>query len=167
MPRLRWIQLDTSGVDHVAAHPIWLDPECEITTIGGVSPGPIAEFVQFAVLGFAHRLPAVLAARQARRWPSTDERWRDYGPVPVTDATALIIGYGRIGREISRRLHGLGLSVIGISRSGRRGDNDRLAALYDPLRSNQGGADPTELMTPDRLARGHGPRRLRRGRYPR
>ena len=152
MPGLRWIQLDTSGVDHVSGHPIWNDADCEITTIGGVSPGPIAEYVQFAILGFAHRLPAVLAARDRRHWPTNAERWRDYGPSSVAGAAVTVVGYGRIGREIGRRARGLGMSVIGVSRSGRTPDRARLDAYYDGFRP-PGPADDgaTELMTPDRL----------------
>jgi phosphoglycerate dehydrogenase-like enzyme len=152
VPKLRWIQLDTSGVDHLSQHPIWSDERCEITTIGGVSPGPIAEFVQFAVLGYAHRLPAVLDARRTRHWPNPAERWRDYGPAPVVGATAAIVGYGRIGREIGRRLHALGVHVIGVSRSGRVGDAARLDNYYDAFRpADELAADPAELMTPDQL----------------
>jgi phosphoglycerate dehydrogenase-like enzyme len=152
MPRLRWIQLDTSGVEHVARHPIWADPACEITTIGGVSPGPIAEFVQFAVLGSAHRLPAVLAAQVTKHWPTNAERWRDYGPAPVAGATAVIVGYGRIGREIARRLHTLGMHVIGINRSGQARDAVSLDAYYDASRPPGDAPDTTELMMPDRLS---------------
>lgn len=152
MPRLRWVQLDTSGVDHVLAHPVWTDVDCEITTIGGVSPGPIAEFVQFAILGYAHRLPAVLAARETRQWPTHAQRWREYGPAPVTGATVAVVGYGRIGREIARRAHGMGMHVIGVSRSGKAADAARLDANYDAFRpSGATTVDATELMAPDRL----------------
>jgi phosphoglycerate dehydrogenase-like enzyme len=152
MPRLRWVQLDTSGVDHVVGHPIWDDPDCEITTIGGVSPGPIAEFVQFAILGFAHRLPSLLAVRRTRDWPTNAGRWRDYGPAPVAGATVTVVGYGRIGREIGHRARALGLHVIGVSRSGVAADAARLEQWYDPLRRyEQGNGDEVELVAPDRL----------------
>src|SRR5437868_6176881 len=56
---LRWVQLDTSGVDHVRDTELWRS-DLELTTIGGVSPVPLAEYVLFVLLGFAHRLPAML-----------------------------------------------------------------------------------------------------------
>jgi phosphoglycerate dehydrogenase-like enzyme len=155
-PRLRWIQLDSSGVDHISRHPIWFDAACEITTIGGVSPGPIAEFVQFAVLGHAHRLPAILALRETRHWPNNAERWRDYGPASLAGATATIVGYGRIGREIARRLNAFGMHVIGISRSGRAGNSAHLDAHYDAFRPSSETVDATELVTPDRLTEAMG-----------
>src|SRR4051794_31623286 len=48
----RWIQLDTSGVDHLAGQPVW-DSKAAITTLGGVGPVAMAEYVMFSVLGMA------------------------------------------------------------------------------------------------------------------
>lgn len=117
-PRLKWIQLDTSGVDHVRSDPIWHAP-AHITTIGGVSAIPLAEFVIWSILGTAHKLYEMLEVRDSHVWPSPTERWRRMLPAPVRGATLGIVGYGRIGREIGRIAGALGMNVIGLSRTGR------------------------------------------------
>lgn len=117
-PRLRWVQLDTSGVDHVRDTALWRS-DVEITTIGGVSPVPLAEYVLFTILGFAHRLPDMLAVRASRQWPSPERRWQRFLPAALPGATVGIVGYGRIGREIGRLARAHGMSVLGVTRSGR------------------------------------------------
>jgi phosphoglycerate dehydrogenase-like enzyme len=128
-PRLRWIQLDTSGVDHVRDLPVWTAEHIEICTIGGVSPVPLAQYVLFCLLGFAHRLPAMLAVRDSRTWPSTTERWRAFLPAPLDGATLAIIGYGRIGREIGRLARPHNMTVVGVTRTGRRPDPARAGQI--------------------------------------
>jgi phosphoglycerate dehydrogenase-like enzyme len=117
-PALRCVQLDTSGVDHVRDTALWRSP-VPITTLGGVSPVPLAEYVLFAILGFAHRLPAMLEVRAARTWPTPSARWDRFLPATLRGATVGIVGYGRIGCEIGRQLGGHGMHVIGVTRSGR------------------------------------------------
>lgn len=142
--RLRWVQLDTSGVDHLRKHPIWAS-DIPITTIGGISPVPLAEYVMWAVLGSAHRLPALLEIREQRRWPSPAQRWQHLMPAPVRGATIGIIGYGRIGRELSRLADSFGMHVLGLSRTAGQA---RRGAQYGTPSSNPVNA---ELLGPDRL----------------
>ncbi|WP_054009849.1 D-2-hydroxyacid dehydrogenase [Arthrobacter sp. ERGS1:01] len=150
-PRLRWIQLDTSGVDHLRGTPAW-NSVVDITTIGGISPVPLAEYVIWSILGTAHRLPALLDVRQSRQWPSPDERWERMLPAPVRGSTVGIVGYGRIGREIGRLAQALGMRVLGLSRTAgtRTADvGDYFDAAQD--QSGSGQATAVELLGPDRL----------------
>ena len=116
-PRLRWIQLDTSGVEHVRAHPIW-DTDTVITTLGGIAPVPMAEFTVMSLLSLAHHQPRLNDLRRQHLWPSGAERLATLTPLPVDGATATVVGYGRIGREVARLLHAFGLNVIGVRRRG-------------------------------------------------
>ena len=119
-PLLRWVQLDTSGADHVRGTPVWENGEVTITSIAGVSPRPIAEYVLAMVLGFARRLPNAARMRAHRHWPTDRERWELYGPLPVSGSRMAIIGYGRIGRGIARSARAFGIEVVGVSRTGKR-----------------------------------------------
>lgn len=150
-PRLRWIQLDTSGVDHLRRDPIWTST-VPITTIGGVSPVPLAEYVLWAILGTAHRLPALLDVRDSRQWPDPVDRWNRMLPAPVRGATVGIVGYGRIGREIGRLAQAFGMNVVGVSRTAQiAGRADQYNAAVDEPTFDQAGAVPIELVGPDRL----------------
>lgn len=129
-PALRWVQLDTSGADHVRDHAIW-HSGVPITTIGGISPVPLAEFVLWAILGSAHRMSRMLQAQQARQWPGPDERWQRFLPLSLAGSTVAILGYGRIGREIGRLARAHGMTVLGITRTGRARTAAEQALLAD------------------------------------
>lgn len=148
-PRLRWVQLDTSGVDHLRDHAMWTAP-VEVTTIGGISPVPLAEYAMFAVLGMAHRLPAMLAVRARREWPSAAQRWQRLLPVPLDGATVVVLGYGRIGRQIGRLARAHGMTVVGVNRTGAPfGSADR--ARFADFSRGAAEDDPAEVVAVDRL----------------
>jgi phosphoglycerate dehydrogenase-like enzyme len=148
-PRLRWVQLDTSGVDHLRDHAIWTAP-VEITTIGGVSPVPLAEYAMFAVLGMAHRLPAMLRTRARREWPTPAQRWQRFLPASLDGATVVVLGYGRIGREIGRLARAHGMTVVGVTRTGIRSRPAERADFADFGRS-AAEVDPAEVVAVERL----------------
>ena len=115
-PRLRWVQLDTAGIDHLVGHPIW-DSDVVVTTIAGVSPEPMAEYVIMMMLALSHHLPTLLAAQARHDWPSPQDRWLQFLPRAISGTTMGILGYGRIGTEIGRVARTLGLKVIGVTRT--------------------------------------------------
>jgi phosphoglycerate dehydrogenase-like enzyme len=119
-PALRWVQLDTSGADHVRRSRLWDRRDVTITSIAGVSPRPMAEYVMAMVLGFAHRLPTAARLRPERRWPTNAERWERYGPAHVPGSRMTIVGYGRLGRGIARAAQAFGIEVTGVRRGGTR-----------------------------------------------
>jgi phosphoglycerate dehydrogenase-like enzyme len=151
-PKLRWIQLDTSGADHVRRTSLWDVEDVVITSLAGVSPRPMAEYVMAQVLAFAHRFPAVARGRAEKHWPSNAERWERYGPLHLPGTRMLIVGYGRIGRGIARAAQAFGIEVMGLSRSGTRAYGDEvdgvrvgaISALDEELRA----ADWVVVCTP-------------------
>ncbi len=114
-PNLRWIQLDTAGADHVAGTPAW-SRDVALTSLGGVSGRALAEYVLLMLLAHAHRLPAVLADRASRAWPTPEERWARYGPHPLLGRHVVVVGYGRLGRALGELLDAVGLQVTGVRR---------------------------------------------------
>jgi phosphoglycerate dehydrogenase-like enzyme len=128
-PALRWVQLDTSGADHIRATDLWDHAPVTITSLAGVSPRPMAEYVMAMVLGFAHRLPTAARMRRERHWPTNEQRWELYGPLHLPGSRMLIVGYGRIGRGIARAAQAFGIEVVGLSRSGTRAYGDEVAGV--------------------------------------
>nr|WP_272928828.1 NAD(P)-dependent oxidoreductase [Leucobacter aridicollis] len=70
------------------------------------------------LLELAHRMPRIAQQREERVWPSNADRLESLTPRQLAGATVGIVGYGRIGREISRLASVLGMTVLGVSRSG-------------------------------------------------
>ena len=83
------------------------------TTSAGVHGGPLAEFAVFGVMAGAKDLPRLLAQQRDRNWSG---RW---AMRQVSEMTVLVVGLGGIGREVARKLSGLGATIIGTSRHGR------------------------------------------------
>lgn len=145
MPKLRCVQLDTSGVDHVRPTAIW-DSPVAIATLGGIAPVPMAEYALMAILELAHQMPRVVEIRQARRWPTNAERLGPFTPRQLPGSTVGIVGYGRIGREISRLAEAFGMTSLGLKRT-------PAAARADTFDTGRRGSstDPTEILGVDRL----------------
>jgi len=146
VPRLRWVQLDTSGVDHVVGTPLWRS-NVAITTLGGVAPPTMAEYALMMMLAFAHRLPLMLAHQARAEWPSPSERWRRFMPRELRGATVGIVGFGSIGREVGRVARALGMRVLAL----RRGTPRKPASYHLPALTDRDGADHDELYGPDQL----------------
>jgi glyoxylate/hydroxypyruvate reductase A len=106
MPRLTWIQCSGAGVDHLASDPA-IPVEIPITRADGLFGFWMARYAVAHLLIGAQRMEECRQAQQAARW--------DAGLLPedLTGKTALVFGFGRIGRQIGRALRELGLDVHG------------------------------------------------------
>ena len=115
-PRLRWVQIMAAGGgNQVAAADLdrgALD-RIAFTTSAGVHGRPLAEFAVFGVLAGAKTLPRLVRQQAAHEWSG---RWT---MGQLDEQTVLVLGLGGIGREVARLLAGLGMTVIGTSRSSR------------------------------------------------
>src|SRR5512143_703700 len=109
VPRLRWLQTGSAGVDHLAADPPWTRGVV-VTNGRGVFAVPIGEYVTGAILRINQPVARWTADQAARRWPMDDE------PVAsvVRGRTAVLVGYGSIGREVARQLAALGLRILAV-----------------------------------------------------
>jgi phosphoglycerate dehydrogenase-like enzyme len=144
VPRLRWVQLHSAGVNQVQNTPLW-ESGVIITTLSGIHASNMAEYVLMMMLALAHRLPRMLAYQVRAEWPS--QRWAKFVPQELRGATVGVIGYGSIGREVGRLAHALGMRVLGLHRGGMAGPPG-----YElPELAGQPGAEPDRLYTPDQL----------------
>jgi phosphoglycerate dehydrogenase-like enzyme len=108
-PELRWVSTVSAGVDR---WPLELLRARGITLTNGTGLGavPIAEHILMVVLAAAHGLPVHLRHQLAGRW----ERSAVGGE--LSGSTALVLGYGAIGRAAGERLRAFGVRVVGVRR---------------------------------------------------
>jgi phosphoglycerate dehydrogenase-like enzyme len=93
----------------MAADPPWRKGLL-VTNAKGVYAVPIGEYVSGMVLR-VHQPAATWSADQAaHRWPAGEPALID----PVRGKTAVIAGYGSIGREVARQLAALGMRIVAI-----------------------------------------------------
>lgn len=147
-PNLRWVQLDTAGVNHLLDTPLWKS-DVALTTLNGVAPSNMAEFALMMMMAFGHRLPLMLELQRRREWPSFQFRWENFTPHELRGATLGVIGYGTIGRELGRLAHAFGIRVLGMNRSGHSSARPLTFAI--PALQGLPGGEPDELFTPARL----------------
>jgi phosphoglycerate dehydrogenase-like enzyme len=123
-PRLQLMFVNAAGVDALAPFD-WLAPTTTVINNRGTHGPKAGEYVLMAALLLAKRLPALLAAQQARRWEPL--------PTPLlAGRRALIIGTGDLGAGGARELRRLGMHVTGVrTRAAPHPDFDAVAPVGD------------------------------------
>ena len=143
-PRLRWIQLSSSGVVHIVEQMGLGDRPIVVTNAAGMHALPLAEFVLFAMLYFAKRMPRVLADQRRRHW----ER---FALDTLPGKTLGIVGLGHVGGAIARLARSAGLRVVAVRRTaGAASESPDADAVYPPagLRTLLGESDYVVLIVP-------------------
>ncbi len=115
MPRLTWIQNSGAGVDQLLGNPE-IGAEILITRADGAFGFWMARYVVGHLLSEAQRMEECRASQESRTWNA--------GLIPedLRGRMALVVGFGRIGRQIGRALRELGLEVHGFVRTPRTED---------------------------------------------
>lgn len=121
MPRLRWVQYWSAGVDGKLYPELW-DGEAndvQVTTGSGIHAASCSEHILSLMLAFARGLPQSFAAQQARDWSARSA---------ISDAmfemegkTVGIVGAGVIGQAIGVRCQAFGMRTIGTRRNPSQG----------------------------------------------
>ncbi len=109
--RLRWAQCMGAGVERFLGPE--LPPRVIVTRAAGIFGPWMAEYTLGRCLWVSQRIEQFRRQQQERRWAPVD-------PIPLRGRTLCILGLGDIGRHIGRAARGLGMEVVGVSRSGRR-----------------------------------------------
>ena len=109
MPRLAWVQNSGAGVDHLVHHPD-LRGDIPITRADGAFGFWMARYTAAHLLMEAQRVSECAAAQASATWNPK------LVPEDLTGRRAVIVGFGRIGRQIGRALRELGMEVVGLVR---------------------------------------------------
>lgn len=114
-PELRWVSTIYAGLD---AFPLDLlrDRDVTLTNGAGINAVAVAEYAVLGMLAAAKRFDIVLRAQDRQDWLKDAP-----GKIELDGTRALVVGYGTIGRLIGDRLAAFGVTVTGVTRSGRDG----------------------------------------------
>ncbi len=118
VPRLKWVQLHSAGINQLInnPHPI-LQTDLRITTSSGIHDIPIGEFAIGMLLALARRVPQMVRQQDRAEWPK--HKWELFLGTELRGKTLGIVGYGSIGREAARiAQQGFALRVLALTRSG-------------------------------------------------
>jgi phosphoglycerate dehydrogenase-like enzyme len=111
-PRLRWIQTASAGLDDVLASDPWRQG-ITVTNGSGIHAVHMGEYVLGATMLWGERLEARLANRSESRWdrPLAVDTLRGRR---LRGRTAVVVGYGSLGREVARLFHALGVRIVAV-----------------------------------------------------
>jgi phosphoglycerate dehydrogenase-like enzyme len=108
MPKLRWAQVMTAGVEEWLALPD-LPPSLTLTCARGTHAESMPENIIGALLYVAKPYAAAVANQKRGTWVRTVAQ-------PLTGKTLGILGLGAIGQQVARIASALGMRVIGTRR---------------------------------------------------
>ena len=133
-PNVKWIQATSAGIGEYVRKMGYAEsmPGVAFTTASGVHARPLAEFCIMMMLAFHKKLLTSLRDQRERRWDR-------FAAGELDGQTLVIVGVGRIGKEIARLAKAFGMRVVGVKRT---------VAGVDP-----GSLHLDELYGPDELHR--------------
>jgi len=108
MPKLRWVQVMTAGVENWLALPD-LPPDLTLTCARGTHEESMPENIVGALFYVAKPYAAAVENQKRGKWVHTVAQ-------PLTGKTLGILGLGAIGQHVARIAAALGMRVIGTRR---------------------------------------------------
>lgn len=109
LPNLRWLHLTGTGTEHLPA--AGLAPGVLVTSSARVPVESVAEYAVSALLMLLKDFPALSERPQRRPWYTSSA-------LMLHGSTVLVVGAGRIGRAVVRRLAALGAHCVAVTRTG-------------------------------------------------
>ena len=109
LPRLRFVQSLTAGVEHLAGR---IPPGVTLCSGRGIHNASTAELAVTLILSSLRGIPEFVLAQQRQDWIQQERP-------ALADKRVLIIGYGDIGAAIDRRLTPFEVEVVKVARTAR------------------------------------------------
>ena len=125
MPKLRWVQALTAGVEGWLALPD-LPPRLTLTCARGTHRESMPENILGALFHLTKPYAAIVQDQKHSKWVRRVA-------TPLTGQTLGILGLGAVGQEVARLATALGMRVIGTRRGG--GPLPGLAEVFPPERT--------------------------------
>ncbi|MCY3863804.1 MAG: D-2-hydroxyacid dehydrogenase [Chloroflexi bacterium] len=113
-PKLRWIQMNSAGMNQALGHSIVQAEDIMVTSTSGIHATNMAHYCLMTMLMFNYQMRAAFELQREAAWP---EQPHDlFTPVDMDRQTVGIVGYGSIGRELARLCSNMGMTVLATKR---------------------------------------------------
>ncbi len=152
VPRLRWIQSYSAGIDVILDRPIVQSPEVEVTSASGVHSVQMGEFALAMMLAFNYKLRPLIERQARSEWSrgmQSNGLPDFFLPHELRGQTLGIHGYGSIGRELARQATALGMTVLATKHNLMQLADD---GWREPNTGDPTGDIPARLYPPEALA---------------
>lgn len=147
VPRLRWVQLHTAGVDHLLNEPLFKAEDVEFTSANGIHATPMAEYCIGMMIAAQYKFWMLPQFQAKAEWPVRQHTI--FNPNPLRGSTLGIAGYGAVGRELARVAEAMGMTVLAAKRDAMRPADHMLyaeAGTGDPEGSIPARIYPAEAL---------------------
>lgn len=111
-PNVRWVQATSAGIGEFVRTKGYdrSMPQTVFTTASGVHAQPLAEFCLMVMLTFHKKFLQTLRD-QGRK------HWQRFAGTDLQGQTLVIVGVGRVGKEIARVAKAFGMRIVGVRRT--------------------------------------------------
>ncbi len=140
-PNLKWIHCIGAGVEHLLPMD-WLPDGVVLTNNKGVHAAKAGEFGLMSILMLHSHVPAIVTNQHNRVYDSL------YAS-PIAGKTLVVIGTGSLGGSAAKKLHDLGVHVIGVNRHGKPAEGCDEVVTTEQLDAVLPRADFLLAATPD------------------
>ena len=113
-PKLRWIQMNSAGMNHALGHRIVQAEDIIVTSTSGIHATNMAHYCLMMMLMFNYEMRAAFELQRKAEWPQRPHEV--FAPVDMDRRTVGIVGYGSIGRELARVCASIGMTVLATKR---------------------------------------------------
>jgi len=147
--RLKWIHSTAAGVRQLM-YPELVRSGIAVTNASGVHTVPMAEHILGFLVALARCFPSALRYQLQRQWAQQEIWVQALHPRELSGQVLLLVGLGRIGQELARRIRPLGMRVWAVTRSGK-GDQALAERILPASRLGEGlqEADYVVLAAPE------------------
>ncbi len=130
MEKVRLIQQPSTGFDHIDVEAC-REKGIPVANAGGANSVSVAEYTIMAALSVLKRIPYAHDKTRAGEWPQWD--LMEMGTYDLYGKTWGIIGLGRIGREVAKRLQGWGVNILYYDKVRNREYEEKYGVKYRSL----------------------------------
>ncbi len=109
-PKLRWIQMNSAGMNHAFKHRIIQAEDIMVTSASGIHATNMAHYTIMMMLMFNYKMKSALELQAKAEWKRNTESF--FMPHDMYEQTIGIVGYGAIGRELARLCSEMGMTVL-------------------------------------------------------
>ena len=113
-PKLRWLQMNSAGMNHALNNRIVQAEDIAVTSSSGIHATNMAHYCLMMMLMFNYKMRMAFALQNKAEWPENASEM--FSPVDMDKQTVGIVGYGSIGRELARLCAAIGMTVLASKR---------------------------------------------------
>lgn len=126
---LKWIHIGASGIEENLFEDL-IKSKVILTNSKGINSKPVAEFIISQIMFFAKQIKECENFKSNKNWNQWELAKKT---IQLSDSTLGIIGYGEIGKELSKMAKALGMKVLATRRLQKEIEHKKFVDYLMPI----------------------------------